>query len=1139
MNENELSLLEDSNSRNLIVSETDENYFVEAGAGSGKTTMLVSRMVAMIEQGKDIKKICAITFTKAAAGEFRERFQKLLIERSNANIVWESKGYAGELPAPTTESRKLCEQALKDIDLCFMGTIDSFCQMILSEHPSEAGIPSDATVLNQIDMELIYEQIFIKICNGDYGKELADYAALFRMVSRNPEMEFVKGMSLFMNNRNFVFDFQRMKCVTPDVQFKKLKDLIISTLQFIQTKEELVSDATIESHEIWRTLSNTIRNLKRNWDHNFLRTYWILKRLSNLKLCADAVKNYPEKLGDLFYEEYRFCSNKFESVCDLLLEYQYGISMSFFEKCVPSIEKNQKEKGNFSYFDFLLYLRNMLKKDAENEGILNRYIYDRHSYFLIDEFQDTNPIQAEIFFYLSTLHPVGDWTRCIPRKGSLFIVGDPKQSIYRFRSADVASFLNVKNLFQNNSVGKVLSLSRNFRSTKVLCEYYNRVFTRLLPEEMEEQSKYKEIPIVQPDKNEFQGVYCYETRSGKNNQFGNAISADWVQIRKTIMKLVDNPQYMITPAGESTPRKITYGDIMVISYGKEWLSYIMDELDNYNIPMHVEGKVPFERNDALNCIYDIYCVFANPKDRMAIYKALTGNILRFGRSDITGFLADGGVLSLYPEPQLKETASEKSVAIADALRTLNQFSYQAGKMSPAAVFQLIMEQFRIYKYTPAENMEVLYYTLEMMRNAEKSGALVSLPLGASYIARLLSGEADEERCLSLVENKDCVHLANLHKVKGLEAPIVILAYSYDFTPAPGIRLDHRANPNKASVFYLYQEVTGGGNYVSYVETSKLRHEQGLERMSLECEGKRLIYVAATRARNALIICNSYSVSKTGKKFYNGRWKSLVENPAALIVAEGEADRVCAAKTKNKKEASVLYDEAARNNVLNNRSAEEESYKIVTPSTIKVPTKLANEETTYLFIPTKKDDKLEDNPQEETKEKSLSHEIPEVLGTMVHRLMEIMVSSGDTRDIDLTVDEIIREYRQASTEPYEVSLADDLRMVAWKIRNGGYTQKNHAPTDILSVLLSAEEVYCEVPFSYLDEEKGEDGENIIWNGVMDVIYKSEGKWHIVDYKTNADGNNLDHKYQEQLRSYIKAFKFLTGEDADAMIYHIEI
>ena len=110
----------------------------------------------MVEAGIDIDKICAITFTKAAAGEFFERFQNLLIERSRKDYVWKSAGYAGELPEPTEETRRNCEKALENIDLCFMGTIDSFCKMVLLEHPAKAHISSDVTLISDAEAEIFY-----------------------------------------------------------------------------------------------------------------------------------------------------------------------------------------------------------------------------------------------------------------------------------------------------------------------------------------------------------------------------------------------------------------------------------------------------------------------------------------------------------------------------------------------------------------------------------------------------------------------------------------------------------------------------------------------------------------------------------------------------------------------------------------------------------------------------------------------------------------------------------------------------------------------------------------------------------------------------------------------------------------------
>jgi len=96
-----------------------------------------------------------------------------------------------------------------------------------------------------------------------------------------------------------------------------------------------------------------------------------------------------------------------------------------------------------------------------------------------------------------------------------------------------------------------------------------------------------------------------------------------------------------------------------------------------------------------------------------------------------------------------------------------------------------------------------------------------------------------------------------------------------------------------------------------------------------------------------------------------------------------------------------------------------------------------------------------------------------------------------------------------------------------------------PQDLLTILLNADEVYCEVPFSYLDEPSQPAGSKKLWNGIIDVIYRDGEVWHIVDYKTNADGNDLDWKYQEQMKAYEKAFHTITGENADAKTYHIDV
>ena len=1121
----------DNTSRNRIVSETDKNFFVEAGAGSGKTTMLVNRMVAMVEQGKDISKICAITFTKAAAGEFYDRFQKLLLERSNPNYNYVSKGYAGELPAPTPESRELCEKALQNIDLCFMGTIDSFCNMVLSEHPFDAKIPSDATLVTDVELQVLYSRILVEIGEGKYGEELKSLYSTFRGVHRDAKEVFLQVIPQLMDRRNAHFNYTETKSVDFNKDFKAVKAELCRVLRIIEAHPELINTDTKESAGAWSTILHYIRSVYGNWNNNYVNVVRVVSALSKARLHGTLESvNAPNGDYVVFVEGKRVSYGTFsgtDTIAENLAKKQYGISMTFLVNCIPVIEMKMKEKGYLSYFDYLYYLRNMLKEDAKSGGKLAEYIYNRHSYYLIDEFQDTNPMQAEVFFYLCAKTPNKDWKKCVPKDGSLFIVGDPKQSIYRFRCADVTSFLNVKKLF-TGTVGEVLYLFSNFRSTNQLIQYYNRVFAALLPEETDVQSKYEAIPEIK-DSKDTTGTYIYKGVFGPHeSSFPEEI--DRVQIRKIVQTLVGNPNYSIHTPDEEKVHPIRYKDIMVITYGKKTLPLIMKELNDHNIRTKVEGKVLFEENEALWEIYRLYAGIANSKNEVTFYAALIGKIIGLTPDQLSKFGTMGGKIRVgesYEEELLKD---EFFSSVYAKIQLVENLIYEARRLSPAALFAKIMEDFRIYTLAEASNIEILYYTLELMRNAERSGIIVSHIDGMNFLATLLSGESDEERCLSLKEERDCVHLANLHKLKGLEAPVVILAASPDSSHAPSLRIEYSDNKTEGYVFDESSPMDDQFRSTTYFSTNDYSEQSTKEANALTAEAKRLIYVAATRARNMLIIsrCVKHRKTKDGlTEILNCRWLPLIEGDTPQFFEKFLYEEPKETK-KDTVKASDLYEKAESESVLNEREAEGSSYTVETPSLLKVASKISEEDV--IVLP-KETDEEEDNKEERT-----SRRFPTLLGTSIHRLMELLVLSKNEIKITDAIDEIIMEYGTPENKSFEKELRIALEKVANTIQNGGYKQENEGPQDILSVLLAAEEVSCEMPFSFKEEI---DGNTNIWTGYMDVIYKESGKWHIVDYKTNYDGHHLDLKYKEQLNAYIQAFKSITGEDADARIYHIDI
>lgn len=1119
----------DTRSRNKIVDDVDGVFLVEAGAGSGKTTMLVNRMVAMVERGIDISKICAITFTIAAASEFYDRFQQKLIERSDPNLDWEDTGYAGELGKPTPETIELCAKALKDIDLCFMGTIDSFCNLVLSEHPTEAGILSDSHLLTKTDAQTVYMRLYVDICNGLYGEDLRMKANRFRACHYNDQEVFRQGMSILMEHRNVDFDFSMNETLDIEKECAAEKTKLLGLLDWLIRKEGDGIKQTTEktSRAAWESLHDTKRTLSKNWTDNFSSVmYCVNKNFNGLRILPHAYTDPSFADYRCLFIEYRNKKDIVEyyvltlendpvvsGIKEKLQEAHYDNTISLLKDCITIADNITHDSGNMSYFDNLYYLRNMLKKDASDGGALIRYIRQRHSYFLIDEFQDTNPMQAEIFFYLSSDNPVREWYDCVPEKGSLFIVGDPKQSIYRFRNADVASFNNVKNLITQNG-GEILYLTRNFRSKKSLSEHFNDVFVNVFPNTTADQSKYVEIPCdtgaVCDVADEFNGVFRYSI---------NKKSEDKTSIRDIINDLVGNPQkkYWLRGKGDGDPRPVQYKDFMIITYNKDYLKEIMKEFDGAGIPYKVEGNVLFEECEALKEASRIYSVFADLNDQISLYGALLGLLGNFKPEELKVFRSENGVLSLAADVDPANYKKRSSRKVAKKLVELRETYIKAKNMSPASLLSYVIDKYKVLAYVDSDGLEILYYTLELLRSAESSGEIVTLKDGKEYLDHLIEGASDIERCLSLTKDDNKVHLANLHKVKGLEAPIVILSCS-NFSPnsTVSMRIEYDKNLTQGYLFSLSNE---DSKKSAYCRTDRFPLKEQEELVSSFAEDDRKLYVAATRARNALIICDTMKDSN--------RWGNLITMSLGSIFAgfndggdDSDSNPDPNPSSTNNPEIKALdqYKEAEAASVFKRRKrSEKPSYNYKKPSTLGTEQQNNSGDVDHVT-------------------RMFPKEFATLMGTMTHRLMEIIVSANNNVDVDAAIKEIITEFRTFKSEDYEDVFENLLKDVALTMRNGGYAQDNGLPQDLLKELMSAEKVYCEVPFSY-KEGTGDDA--VLWYGVMDVVYLKDGKWHIVDYKTNADGSDLDEHYKKQLNAYIAAFKEITGNDADAKTYHINL
>ena len=1142
MGVNEL-MKQDEDSRESIVLDTSTNFFVEAGAGSGKTTMLVRRMVAMVETGIDVGRICAITFTKAAAGEFYERFRRMLAQRSIAPTVEGFVRKPGELLNPTDETRRNCAEALRNIDLCFMGTIDSFCNMVLSEHPAEAGVPSNAAVIDDSEMKAVYIREYSRILKGRYGEELQKECSVFdRLNGTGARDAFSAGMAAVMDIRHTDIVMPEGAGSIGDIEAeeKKAIEYILNTLKSMPEAAYLKND---KSRDAWEKIGDNLDAIAGTWEDDITGVLYALKRIREMRLIPDWWDKYHDRLG--MYEVYfvgHESKNKISwyevdsSKIDLLISKIEGFKtaegLRFICHAAGLIADECRVSGKLAFFDYLLYLRDMLKRDAEGTGKLIRHIYERHSYFLIDEFQDTNPMQAEIFFYLTAINPVADWRSCIPRPGSLFIVGDPKQSIYRFRNADVASFLKVKAMFKGE-VGRVLYLTRNFRSTYKLREWFNSTFSTKLAEETEEQSRFEKIPLEEKpaDDGSFSGVYyydaCTDTKAPEEMQ-------DPAVVTRIIEQLVDNPEYLLPRGkGEAASKSmITYSDFMVITPGKTSLEKYMKAFWEAGIPFYVEGKTLFKDCPALIEIVKLFEVMAKPNNLHVLYRALTGKILGFRmgmtvKCSETYIMDDDGAripfkLGVFMDNSrfTADNGYAEAEKLGKALTELGKLTRKAYGMSSAALFYTLINHFRVFEKTGAENLEYVWFALELLRAKELDGSVASLSDGAKFLNELISSSSGLERCISLKKENNRVHLANLHKVKGLEAPIVFLAWPNGGEHDPNRRTEQCEPVPKSWIF----KVSNPDKHNShYFKTDVFEKEMQREKNSGAAEKLRLLYVAATRAKSVLLVSNR--IKPDGTTADGNPWQELV------AAAEGDFFDLPTGNPAEKKERpaddiKALYDGAD----CGSRLAEDTlkaSYGIKRPSRIRTKGHSASDDELEETLPA-----VEDTPRMTAKGRQDGN----IIGTMVHRVMEVLVSSHNAADAADLVDETVSEFGYGHPEKAE-EYKKMLRSVIDTIRSGGYQQESGVPEDILGELLGADEVYCEVPFCHKEEQ--EDGRFILWNGVIDVLYRKGDSWHIIDYKTNAESEGLELIYENQLNAYIEAVKVAAGVDADARIYHLEV
>ncbi|MEI7752447.1 MAG: UvrD-helicase domain-containing protein, partial [Candidatus Omnitrophota bacterium] len=414
----------DQKERDKISKELGKNFFVEAGAGSGKTHSMVNRMTGLVREGcAKIENIAAVTFTRKAAAELRERFQIMM------------EGALHDKGTKEEEKDRIAE-ALSSLERASISTVHSFCARLLRERPVEAGIDPDFEEIEEDINDLLAEEVWAAFIER-------------QSIGNNPVIGWMRengiGQDMPKGIYKTLVKYPDVKVFTSDVPRPAFGPVKKEVERFV--KAFVKKMPPVPSLDDWDDLQSLIRRSLKLFSLGYLeedRKFVGLLRLFS-KTIKVTLKRWPNKDGeDRKKEAEEFRDGTVLPALQLWQEYIHKPIVEFALEGVLYYQTWRSERNVLNFQDLLMKSAKLLREFPE----VRAYFKGRITHLLVDEFQDTDPIQAEIVMLLSGKdNAENDWRKVKPKEGSLFLVGDPKQSIYRFRRADIDVFNRVKEFF--------------------------------------------------------------------------------------------------------------------------------------------------------------------------------------------------------------------------------------------------------------------------------------------------------------------------------------------------------------------------------------------------------------------------------------------------------------------------------------------------------------------------------------------------------------------------------------------------------------------------------------------------------------------------------------------------------------------
>jgi ATP-dependent exoDNAse (exonuclease V) beta subunit len=830
----------DADARCAIAEDLDTTLVVEAAAGTGKTTELVNRILRVLATGRaKMDEIVAVTFTEKAAGELKLRLRESL-ERARAD-------------ATNDDERDRLELALAKLEEAHVNTIHGFCAELLRERPVEAGVDPLFTVLTAAQADRLYARAFqtwlqetLKnppdgvrraLARTSFGPDRDGPIDRLRNAGRTLAewRQFPQAWARPAFDRAAALDdvvaqLHRLADVTSAPSYER-DSLYIDTAAVRRLSRQIRLEASFGQRnlEAWEA-----RLIDLGRDRGITRT----RKGSGARFGKDVSRTEVLAARDTLYGA--LLQFRRDADADLAAALQHELAGA-----TAGYQELKAAAGALDFTDLLARARDLIRDDEP----VRTHLQKKFVRIFVDEFQDTDPIQAEILLLLADNAP-----------GKLFIVGDPKQAIYRFRGTDVGTYWDVSRELAANG-GRVLQLTTSYRSVPAIQRFVNAAFSQeMTADERTLQAGYVPLSPFRDPNDAQPAVVALPVPTPYGRSAYVRVSAKAIEeslpdaVGGFIEWLLESSGWTID-GKPIQPRDIAILFRRFVNFGEDVTRRYIDAIEARGIAHLLIGGKAFHGREEVETIRAALAAIEWPDDELSVFSTLKGSLFAIDDEHLLEFRHRFGMFHPFRVPKelggnsgadlvLTGEPTAQLMPIALALRLLQQLHRGRNHRPVADTIGRLLAETRahvgfILRPAGEQALANVLHVAELARQYEAGGGISFRGFIDELRAAADATEAAEAPILE--EGSDGVRLMTVHKAKGLEFPVVILA---DMTC--------HMSRNEASR-YLHASSGLCAMKIGGWAPHELHEHETDEVDRDRAEGVRLAYVAATRARDLLVV----------------------------------------------------------------------------------------------------------------------------------------------------------------------------------------------------------------------------------------------------------------------------------------------